>query len=842
MLDTWRQYFCTIRFTVFSLHHASRWPTLTGAMTASSLLNPCDHCGKTSPSNLRCSQCQSVWYCDRSCQSSAWSPPSTTTNTDSGTGGREKHGGHREICRRLCKAKKKQNAFVELMQHVQTLDCNEAYRRMCLVQDEIQRLKSSESVGGMPQRRNNDQLAQLQRHESNRMDQTFQDEDTRIRIITPNPNDQTHVPDIKTPQPAIQPCKLQRVSGIWLHHGGKISIEYLPNVKCYRVVLLRSAPTTSTAGDVVDHDDHELNCIPKSQNELHCTITPKIMKYDGIYDHFEVKLYQSQQPDTIASSSAPSSLEWKEVQILLLSMSLPTPTRHTSLDNEGEEGAILPEVSMSLDDNSISLRIQLIQNEDQSSIAMTNNESESMVDNLLGVDPSSPSFSPHVITNALDLNYVRCRSCQHHLLQVRDKPTTITTNTAENTHDTTCKNDNPHPTATVTTTPIIKSVLPLPSGYWDDISDYLMCYDGQASVDFTSSSTCAIATMALEDDAILVLHRSDLDVMGGVCVLDALGGGYGERITMGGYGKHDIANGSGSGDVGEGGGTSFRKWKDRAAIHGIKSTATCASCYSTLGYVSGYENDTFRLYKHLLDCGKELDDDGSLRNVCGDDVLKGRGGVFSHYTCATFLARELVRYAESDAIYTFIVAISDVNDWTRMGRNNPGEYILLRTLGWDTPMSTVTGCTRLDDPAEGNISGDLINFQLNFRKVVKVIFEVVTNGNVLTSSRIDNGDSLMEWTWGGIDFCCPPPRLTSSSNADSLVDDELAKQKRASSVGIFLSEREWCELKHALYRSSDYFTQTVSDAIVTTKLGVLPLPTSDRKQMARLSFLPLVTY
>jgi hypothetical protein len=26
--------------------------------------------------------------------------------------------------------------------------------------------------------------------------------------------------------------------------------------------------------------------------------------------------------------------------------------------------------------------------------------------------------------------------------------------------------------------PVIKSVLPLPTGNWDDIADYLMCYEG----------------------------------------------------------------------------------------------------------------------------------------------------------------------------------------------------------------------------------------------------------------------------------------------------------------------------------------------------------------------------
>ena len=98
-----------------------------------------------------------------------------------------------------------------------------------------------------------------------------------------------------------------------------------------------------------------------------------------------------------------------------------------------------------------------------------------------------------------------------------------------------------------------------------------MCYDGQASVDFTFSSTCAIARTALEDDAILVLHRSDLDVVAGVCALDALGGGYGEHSTMEGYRKHYMANGAGSDNEGGESGAAFRVWKDRAAIHGMKA-------------------------------------------------------------------------------------------------------------------------------------------------------------------------------------------------------------------------------------------------------------------------------
>jgi hypothetical protein len=47
----------------------------------------------------------------------------------------------------------------------------------------------------------------------------------------------------------------------------------------------------------------------------------------------------------------------------------------------------------------------------------------------------------------------------------------------------------------------------------------------------------------------------------------------------------------------------------------------------------------------------------------------------------------MVGYAESDAIFAFVVGLSDENDWTRT--NAPGECILLRILSWDTPMLTV---------------------------------------------------------------------------------------------------------------------------------------------------------
>ena len=318
-------------------------------------------------------------------------------------------------------------------------------------------------------------------------------------------------------------------------------------------------------------------------------------------------------------------------------------------------------------------------------------------------------------------------------------------------------------------------------------------------MDFTSSSTNAIPNTALEDDAILVLHQQDL-VKGGVRTLGVKG--YGEHSLV--HLNDDTATTN----------SASQAWIDKSAVKGERSKAvTCVNCCSTLGFVSEYNADTFRLYKHLLDCGSP---DGS----------GGGAFVFSKYTCGSFLAKEMVRYAESEAIYTFIVGVSDENDWTRV--HDPGACILLRMLSWDTPMAIVGGSidNSLEDP-------DLR--QMHYQKVVKVIYEERSNKKELT----DVINDPLEWAWGDTDFCCPPPTRNAESNDASLNLDEnssTALRTKASSTRIFFSKREWSDLKENLICGSRYFSEAMKDAVVMTKLG---LPSSEQKPTASLSFLPI---
>ena len=151
-------------------------------------------------------------------------------------------------------------------------------------------------------------------------------------------------------------------------------------------------------------------------------------------------------------------------------------------------------------------------------------------------------------------------------------------------------------------------------------------------------------------------------------------------------------------------------------------TVACANCCSTLGYVS--DQSTYRLYKHLLDCGGP---DGDVER-----------SPFSDHSCGSFLAREMVRYAESDAVFTFVVGLSDESHWTRT--NAPSQLIFLRILSWDTLLSTVEGTI------ENHSGGDDESRILRFQRVVKVIFEVASNEQ---DPQLRWRTATIRWNGGG---------------------------------------------------------------------------------------------
>lgn len=262
----------------------------------------------------------------------------------------------------------------------------------------------------------------------------------------------------------------------------------------------------------------------------------------------------------------------------------------------------------------------------------------------------------------------------------------------------------------------------------------------------------------------LVIHSNNIG--NATCVLGVEG--YGEESAGG---EVDDDEGTDSATF-----RGPRAWRD--AVGG--ATLCCSQCCAVLGFASLTSPETFRLLKHRL-------------STRGDNLQWN-----SLHGCAAFVAHEVVRYAESKAIYTFVVSVRSegIPDQHR-------KCILLKLLSWDTRQANSKDSTSVDDV-------DL----LSFKRVVRVIYEVSADQDIGT---VHDSDDPMNWTWGGVDLCCLPDG-TRVQQAQ-MGTGKQAEQQRTASVRLWLSQEEWNELHHALVESSKYFSKAVTDATILVKLG-----------------------
>eukprot|EP00804_Cyclotella_cryptica_P011379 CCRYP_016066-RA/>CCRYP_016066-RA protein AED:0.09 eAED:0.09 QI:3427/1/1/1/0.5/0.33/3/218/726 len=714
----------------------------------------CHHCGKTSSSLLRCSQCKSAYYCSRSCQSAAWDPKQSREDGN----GIASSGGHRSVCRRLRKRVDEMaaaslehvdesamatEAWRDLTRQVQSMDRDEAYKQMCIVQDEIQRLQQRQSYGESNHMEDGPESlsATTQASFGSGLDAVAAQEGRMSKVANTKHSDAVSSafdPDSPTQRRQDQPQKSKRsneahlVRGSWIDKGGACSIEYLPNVKCYLLTLISSG------------ENKRVCCFPKSREDLILDFSLAENNHSDFCSssilYYRAKLYHTVPTDNNDNKDN-----------LLLSLVLPADSTCDGIHE------IFPDYRISIDPSSISIRIQFNASASKHGTSIENID---VIDELLGVDVST--LSTATITETEALNHLCCRTCHNPIVE-----------------------DG-----------VIRTALPLPSGYWDEITDYLICYEGQPNVEFNSSLTSAIRGTALEDDAIIILHRQDLlTEKGGIC-----------ELNIKGYGEYSSNNNDD--DETFYAEMNAQPWKDKSLRTGADiQTITCAICCSTLGFVSNHDKNTHRFYKHLLSCGAPSNLHGSYHR-------------FAKHTCSSFLAREMIRYAESEAIYTFIVESDN--------SNNSSRCILLRMLSWDTIMATV-GCS---SDQENNV------LKTHFQKVLKVIFEETSNRNFDLATN-----NPMDWKWGGIDMCCPPLALANKNNnskeqsknttATNTKISNINGQTKATSVRICLSSREWCEFRDSLVTKSQYFPEAIRGAAVMAKLGM-------PRQEAFLSFLPVI--
>ena len=341
--------------------------------------------------------------------------------------------------------------------------------------------------------------------------------------------------------------------------------------------------------------------------------------------------------------------------------------------------------------------------------------------------PMSPLFEQYISTSQEVANSLCCRACEQSLFN----------NTAT-----------------------VKRILPLPAGYWDEITDYLICYNGQPSIDFSPSLTQAQEGAILEDAAAMIVHKDDVGES--ICVLCVEG--YGENEN-----KIDFFEDDGINFRGE------RVWKD--SIGG--GTICCSQCCTTLGFASLEAPENLRLLKHRLSTSHPFDD--SLQR----------------HSCDSFVAHEIIRYAESKAIFTFVVATASHR-----------KCLLLQLLSWDT---------RFADSNESK-HDDMKRDELRFRRVVKVIYEETldTAENSIVGS--------VAWNWGNLDLCCIDGMKTEATINATNSTGNTGK----ASVRISVSIHEWNEFKKALLNGSSMFlAKEVIDTTILLTLGEEKLKRSD---------------
>ena len=223
------------------------------------------------------------------------------------------------------------------------------------------------------------------------------------------------------------------------------------------------------------------------------------------------------------------------------------------------------------------------------------------------------------------------------------------------------------------------------------------------------------------------------------------------------------------------------------------------------------EPDTCRLLKHRL-CAKE-----DIVIVDNDEFyLMTTKDWFSHNTTASFIARELIRYAESQAVFTFVIFDEEPAS---------GRVLLLKLLSWNTSMGFVT--------KNGITNNHLDGGAVELGRIAKVIFEEVDDPNHhLFGGKSSDSTNPMDFSWN-LDLCCPPFGATTP---DKGISDTVGTDAPKASVHIHLPADDWKQLRENIEIGRKFVPNSISQTTVLMKLGI---DGEVRKGQAGLSILQL---
>lgn len=369
----------------------------------------------------------------------------------------------------------------------------------------------------------------------------------------------------------------------------------------------------------------------------------------------------------------------------------------------------------------------------------------------------------------------------------------------------------------------------------------------QATIDFTSASTnAAQARTILVDTNAVVLHEKD--VGNSVCVLAVEG--FGENNQDSNNQLVNDAQSNPGGDQAEKLPSDLGNYSAEqrnpatspfaaaaaelrndapAVVRGPRpwretvggGTICCSQCCSVLGFASLHSPETYRFLKHRLVTCKQLETDFT--------PLTG---------CASFVAHEMIRYAETKAIFTFVVERNESYDTTKEDRTH---ILLLKLLSWDSQLA----CSEFDDNERLQ---QVQNVQ--FRKTAKIIYEESWFDGKQGSDTMVSGDNtdISSWVWGGADLCCLPNSTTGAPTNSSKYDEasvlaattsKLLEPTSQSSVRLLLEAPEWDELQQSLRDGANFYSEDTVKATVAAKFGRRNIPDRKGELSLGLSIIPL---
>jgi hypothetical protein len=357
-------------------------------------------------------------------------------------------------------------------------------------------------------------------------------------------------------------------------------------------------------------------------------------------------------------------------------------------------------------------------------------------------------------------------------------------------------------------------------------------------VDFTSAGIVCRPSVALQDANILCVHPEDVGKS--VCVLAV--SNYGEVLNEpsdagnGKVSRENVASKASDGgllpdtsmQVGQimdrsaatirGG----RSWKDPTGCDSV--TLCCSQCCSPIGFASLSSPEIWRFWKHRLAT--------SCQNVASEGNVVPQNsttfpsissfnesrGIKAIGSVSSFLVREMVRYAESKAIFTFVIGRE-----THDSRSGGSKCMLLRLLSWETAMARSTQDSRKWESRYSH-TNNRVSFKLDFQRVAKLVFEETADR--MNPSIASNDDSTAQWTWGGVDLCCPPTVSSSNellpfslSNLFKASTNAINETQTGSTVRMELPEDEYDQVLRHLKESRSFFSKTQEDSTILIKMG-----------------------